>query len=67
MKTKEYRKLQFDKISTVYNEYKTKVKFYKPNGETNYMDITNKELYAIIKLLTDKKVYENKIGEFQIK
>ena len=65
METKEYRKKEFEKISTVYNEYNTKVKFIKPNGATNFIDINNSELHKIINLLTDYNVIINN-GEFQL-
>mgnify|MGYP003136645939 CR=1 FL=1 len=66
MKTKEYRKIEFQKISTVYNDYKTKVKFIKPNGETNFLDISNIELERIINLLTDYKLDYNNYGKFEL-
>ena len=31
--TKHYRIKEFEKINTEYIEYKTKIKFIKPNGE----------------------------------
>jgi hypothetical protein len=54
--TREFRRLQFEKINEPYVEYKTKVKFIKPNGETHWMDITNEELDEIKKILTERKV-----------
>ena len=51
MTTKEYRKAQFDKVKTEYNEYKPKIKIIKPDGETNWLDITEIELQKIIKVL----------------
>lgn len=55
MKTREYRQIQFDRIKEEYLEYKTKVKFIKPNGETNWLDITNEEFEAIKDLLIKEK------------
>lgn len=49
--TKEYRKLQFTCIDTVYSEYKPKIKIIKPNGETNWLDITEAELQEIKAIL----------------
>jgi len=49
---KDYRKSQFDKIKEEYIEYKTKVKFIKPNGEKHWMDITNEEFNKIKDILT---------------
>ena len=66
MNKKEYRKREFEKISTIYNEWNTKVKFVKPNGETNYMDITNRELERIINLLTDYELLASSNGEFEL-
>ena len=48
MKTKEYRKREFEKINTVYNDYKTKVKFIKPNGETNFLDKLPESIQLIL-------------------
>ena len=61
-----YRKGQFDKVKTSYSDYKTKVKFIKPNGETNWMDITNNEFSQIVELLTNGKVSKNAYGEIII-
>ena len=68
MNTKEYRKKEFEKIKTVYPDfsYKTKVKFIKPNGESSWLDISNKELEKIINILTDYKLDYNNFGEFEI-
>tara|TARA_Y100001963_G_C6701294_1_gene409627 strand:- start:778 stop:990 length:213 start_codon:yes stop_codon:yes gene_type:complete len=66
MNNKQYRKKEFEKINTVYNDYKTKLKFIKPNGETNWLDINNKELEKIINLLTDYKLDYNNYGEFEL-
>ena len=53
MTTKAYRKSQFKKVVTVYNnEYMPKIKIIKPNGETNWLDITEKELEKIAIILT---------------
>ena len=60
---KEYRIAQFKNISTVYIEYKTKIKFIKPNGETNWLDISNNELVKIMELLTSQTYKENHFGE----
>jgi hypothetical protein len=49
--TKQYRKGQFDKVNTEHSEYKPKIKIIKPNGETNWMDITEAELLKIRALL----------------
>lgn len=51
MTTKEYRKVEFAKVSTKYIEHKPKIKIIKPNGETNWLDIEETELQDIIKLL----------------
>lgn len=52
MNTKEYREKEFEKVSTEYNEYKTKIKIIKPNGGTNWLDIENVELQQIMQILT---------------
>lgn len=49
---KGYRQSQFEKISTVYIEYLPKIKIIKPDGETNWLDITEKELLEIKAMLT---------------
>ena len=49
--TKKYRQKEFGKVSTVYSEYKPKIKIIKPNGETNWMDIEEEELQRIINIL----------------
>lgn len=49
--TKSYRKQQFDKVNTEYSEYQPKIKIIKPNGETNWLDITEAELLKIRSLL----------------
>lgn len=50
--TKKYRQSQFNKLSTIYSEYKTKIKIIKPDGETNWLDIEPSELEAIKAILT---------------
>ena len=65
MKTSEYRKTQFKRVKTIYSEYKTKIKFIKPNGETNWLDITNDEFMNIAELLTKSKVSKNCYGEIE--
>lgn len=49
---KEYRLNEFKKISTVYSEYRPKIKIIKPNGETNWLDISETDLQKIKKILT---------------
>ena len=49
--TKDYRIDQFNKISTPYLEYLPKIKIIKPNGETNWLDITENELIKIKNIL----------------
>ena len=49
--TSTYRKQQFDKVNTEYFEYQPKIKIIKPNGETNWMDITEEELLKVRALL----------------
>lgn len=48
---KEYRIKQFEKVSTEYTEYMPKIKIIKPNGETNWLDITETELKKIESVL----------------
>ena len=50
--TQRYRQQQFEKISTQYNEYNPKIKIIKPNGETNWLNITEEELQKIKDILT---------------
>lgn len=50
--TKKYRESQFNRISEVYLEFHTKIKFIKPNGETNWIDIEIEEFEKIKKILT---------------
>ena len=45
--TKHYRKRQFEKVATVYSEYEPTIKIIKPDGETNWFDITEEELQKI--------------------
>ena len=52
MVTKEYRKKEFEKVGTIYHEYMPKIKVIKPNGETNWLDITERELQLIKDILT---------------
>ena len=49
---KDYMKAQFNKVSTKYSEYKPKIKIIKPDGETNWLDITEEELTKIKNILT---------------
>lgn len=51
MNTREYRQVEFKKVSTEYSEYKPKIKIIKPNGETNWLDITETELQKIKQVL----------------
>ena len=52
MPVNNYRKTQFDKIDTVYGEvYPPKIKIIKPNGETNWLNITEEELQKIKAIL----------------
>lgn len=48
----EYRIAQFAKVATLYSEYTPKLKIIKPDGQTNWLDITEDELTAIRELLT---------------
>jgi hypothetical protein len=48
-----YRIKEFKKVDTIYQEYKPKIKIIKPNGETNWLDITEKELQKIKTILTE--------------
>jgi hypothetical protein len=50
--TRDYRQSQFNLIATEYIEYKTKIKFIKPNGQTNWLDIENSEFEKIKNILT---------------
>ena len=56
IKLTKYRISQFKKVKTIFCEYKTKVKFIKPNGETNWLDISNDEFINIVELLTKSKI-----------
>lgn len=49
--TRKYRQVQFVRVSTLYQEYKPKIKIIKPDGETNWISITEAELAAICVLL----------------
>lgn len=69
--TKNYRKSQFEKVATVFSEFKTKVKFIKPDGETHWMDIEISEFEAIKKILLGKParshpVYRPKFPKGQV-
>jgi len=55
LSTKKYRLAQFEKIKEEYVEYKTKVKFIKPNGETHWIDIDNDEFAKIKDVLVGAK------------
>ena len=50
--TRAYRKDQFNKVETKYSEYKSQIKILKPDGETNWLSIEEKELQEVIALLT---------------
>lgn len=65
MTTSEYRKIEFKKVKTIYSETKTKVKFIKPNGDTNWLDISNDEFINIVEFLTKSKVSKNCYGEIE--
>lgn len=52
MNDREYREQEFKKIETVYCEHKPKMKIIKPNGGTNWLDITEDELTKIREILT---------------
>ena len=52
---KEYLKSEFKKVSTVYSEFKTKLKLIKPDGETKWLDITEEQLEQIKSILLDSK------------
>jgi hypothetical protein len=47
----EYRQKQLRKVDTVYSEFKPKLKIIKPDGETNWLDITEQELQLIKEIL----------------
>jgi len=51
MNTKEYRRAEFKKVSTQYSRYLPKIKIIKPNGETNWLDISENELEKIKQVL----------------
>ena len=51
MNEKKYRKFQFDKVGTEYPEYLLKIKIVKPDGETNWFNITEEELQKIKEIL----------------
>ena len=54
MPASEYRKSQFEKVTTVDDEYKPRIKIMKLNGETHWINITEQELTAIKTLLTER-------------
>lgn len=49
--TRDYRKNQFDRL-TLESEYHTSIKLVSPDGETNYLKVTDDEVCAIRDLLT---------------
>jgi hypothetical protein len=55
METVEYRVREFEKVSTPYVEFPAKIKIIKPDGETNWLDITEDELSRIRELLCTVK------------
>ena len=48
---KDYLKAQFGRVATVYGEYQPKIKIIKPNGETNWLDISEGQLKQIKAML----------------
>lgn len=54
MNIKEYRLNEFKKVSTQYSRYKPKIKVIKPNGETNWLDISEIELAKIKNILLER-------------
>ena len=56
--TKEYRQAQLQRLSrdhdynNLVDGFKPKLKITRPHSETNWLDITNKELLAIEAILT---------------
>ena len=50
-----YRIKELKKVETIYQEFKPKIKIIKPNGETNWLDITEEELQKITAILTGVK------------
>ena len=52
--TWKYRLEEFKRLSTVYHEYKPKIKIIKPDGETKWLDISEEELNAIKVVLTEQ-------------
>ena len=65
MTTIEYRKTEFEKVKTIYSEFKTNIKFVKPNGNTNWLSISNDEFIKIVEFLTKSKVNKNCYGEIE--
>jgi len=51
---KEWRIEQILKVTSQYIEYKPKIKIIKPDGETEWITITEKELRDIISVLAGK-------------
>jgi len=49
--TRHYRKRQFDKLITNESIYKTTLKIVAPEGETKWLNITEKELSEIKAIL----------------
>ena len=49
---KQYRIEQFMRVATEYKHYQPKLMVIKPDGATNWLNITENELQAIIELLT---------------
>lgn len=49
--TRRYREAQFEEVATPYSEYLPKIKIIKPDGETNWIDITEAELAQIKDIL----------------
>jgi len=50
--TAAYRAAQFEKVTTPYSEFGPKIKIIKPDGETNWFNITEIELQQLRELLT---------------
>lgn len=56
MNTYDYRTSEFEKLGTIYGEYKPKIKIIKPDGETNWLDISELELAQIKNILLDYRL-----------
>lgn len=52
--TRNYRKMQFDKLLNHDKEYNYSIKITSTADNTFYMDISDEELEAIIELMTKK-------------